>query len=150
MNTKTWNYVIGFGVTLIFGAGCASEKASLAANSSAGTELTPTSQSMAERVYSGDTSSIGQYAPPPGAPANDWSLAEEVRALLTSDKKLAREPMAATVNKGVVTLQGYVPNERDRERIEQSIASLPGVTHVDNQLVVQNILSVIKGKNKEY
>jgi hypothetical protein len=151
MKKRAWKYIVCFAFPLALAAGCAHDHSSIA---NSGTDYTttfaPTSDTSAQRVYPADNSPIGQYAPPPGAPADDWTLAEQVRALLTSDKKLAREPMAATVNKGVVTLNGYVPNERSRERIEQAIAALPGVTHVDDQLVVQNILSTIKGKSKEY
>ena len=151
MNKRTWKYLIGLTLPLVLAAGCAHDRSAMGTSDNLRTTtFTPTSQSSAERVYAGDASPIGQYAPPPGAPATDWSLAEEVRALLTSDKKLAREPMSAVVDKGVVTLRGYAPNERDRERIEQAIAGLPGVTRVDNQLAVQNILGAIKGKSKEY
>jgi hypothetical protein len=142
---------MGAALPLVLAAGCAHENSSSVTFSplQAGTP-TPTSQSTADRVYSEPNSAIGQYGPPPGAPANDWSLAEQVRALLTSDKKLAREPMAAVVDKGVVTLRGYAPNQREKERIEQAVASVPGVTRVDDQLQVHNILGAIKGKSKEY
>lgn len=151
MKERVWKGFMGLALPLVFAAGCAHEQSSPVTFTPVPTAaLTPTSEGSAQRIYSGDSSPIGQYAPPPGAPANDWSLAEQVRALLTSDKKLAREPMAVVVNNGTVTLRGYVPNQRDREKIEQAVASLPGVAHVDDQLEVQNILSTIKGKNKTY
>jgi osmotically-inducible protein OsmY len=154
MNKKTWKHLIGLALPLALAAGCAHDRhdryATVASSPGGTTTLTPTSESTAERVYSGDPSPIGQYAPPPGASANDWSLAEEVRSLLTSDKKLVREPMSAAVDKGLVTLRGYVNDKSDGEKIERAVASLPGVTHVDNQLVVQHILTDIPGKSKEY
>jgi len=150
MNTRKYTHLFCCLLPLAF-AGCAHDRSSVAVTGPARTAvIPPTSQVDTERVYSSDSSPIGRYAPPPGAPADDWSISEEVRALLTSDKKLTREPMATVVNKGVVTLQGKVPNERQRQRIEQAVASLPGVTRVDNQLVVQNVLGNITGKSKEY
>jgi osmotically-inducible protein OsmY len=148
---KTWKHLIGFALPLALAAGCAHDRSMVASSPEETTALTSTSDNTAERVYSADSSSpIGQYAPPPGASPNDWTLAEEIRSLLTSDKKLVREPMGAVVDKGVVTLHGYVHNSRAGERIEQAVAGLPGVTHVDNQLIVQNILGDIKGKSKDY
>jgi len=110
----------------------------------------PTSDINANRVYSGDAANIGQYTPPPGAPSSEWALAEQVRSALTADPKLAREPVAVVVNNGVVTLRGYVHNDSQRQKILAAVGALPGVTQVNDQMEVNNILHSIPGESKTY
>ena len=64
-------------------------------------------------------------------------------SLRTATAPIATEPTEPDAARNV-------HNEGDGERIEQAVAGLPGVTHVDNQLIVQNILGDIKGKSKDY
>src|SRR5207237_1803274 len=80
--------------------------------------------------------------PPKGAPSGDWALAQEIRDALTQDKTLAGAPMQAYVDKGVVTLKGYARSERERKRLREKIAGLPGVKHITDQLQIRNAIYV--------
>lgn len=89
-------------------------------------------------------------APPPGAPAEDWTLAETIRAELTKDKKLVHEPMEAIVNRGVVTLRGYAPTQGARKKLHDRIAGLPGVKEVDDQIKIRSTLGSWPGSNQDF
>jgi hypothetical protein len=93
---------------------------------------------------------VSEIAPPPGAPAEDWALAETIRAELTRDKSLAHAPMEAVVNKGTVTLLGYAPNQHARQRIHERIASLQGVKQVDDQMEIKNTMGPWRGINRDF
>ena len=58
--------------------------------------------------------------------------------MLMSGRKLGNAPMAAAVNNGVVTLRGDVRNKKDREKLRNEIAALPGVQRVDDQMEFNN------------
>lgn len=110
----------------------------------------PTSDRAVARVYPETPSTTDATTPPPGANSQDWTLAQEVRSLLMSDSTLGNAPMAAVVNNGVVTLRGKVRNEKDRERLREEIARLPGVQRVDDQMDFKNPLGIGPGKSKNY
>ena len=138
-------------VPLILASGCASnERSSSVAVIPPQATPPPTSVLPDNRVYAGDSVNTGQYSPPSGAPSADWSLAEQIRGVLTADPKLARAPVAAVVNNGVVTLRGYVHNEKQREKIKAAVAGLPGVNRINDELEVKNILGSIPGESKSY
>lgn len=110
----------------------------------------PTSDRGVTRVYPGEPSNIDVTAPPAGASGQDWTLAEEIRSLLTADRKLGDAPMGAVVKNGVVTLRGSVRNDRQREQLREEIARLPGVQRVDDQLEFHNPTGFGPGKAKTY
>jgi len=132
----------------MFVSGCAhhERESTIVVPSNTATTLTPTSDRDVARVYSKEVRGIGEYAPPPGAPPQDWALAEQIRAKLTADPKLAKEPMKAEVKDGVVTLRGYVPNERARDRIRAEVATVPGVRQVNDQMNTGHVLKNIPGE----
>ncbi len=78
------------------------------------------------------------YSRPPGAPAADWKVAEEIRSTLMENRKMGRTPFTATVNNGTVTLRGYARTEGEKQQLEQMVAQMPGVQRVDNQLQIGN------------
>jgi hypothetical protein len=94
--------------------------------------------------------SVSDIAPPPGAPAADWDLAEIIRAELTRDKSLVHSPMQAAVKNGTVTLRGYAPNQHARQRLHDRIASLPGVKQVDDEIEIKNTMGPWKGINRDF
>lgn len=93
---------------------------------------------------------LSDITPPPGAPSEDWDLAETIRAELTRDKSLAHSPMEAVVKNGTVTLRGYAPNQHARQRIHDRIASLPGVKQVNDQMEIKNTFGPWKGVNRDF
>jgi hypothetical protein len=112
--------------------------------------LTPTSDRGNAPVMPMAGGAISSVSAPPGAPAEDWILAETIRAELTKDKKLVHAPMEAVVDKGTVTLKGYAPTARARQQIEDRIASLPGVKQVVDQIQVKNPAGSWRGINRDF
>lgn len=112
--------------------------------------VTPTSSRDTSRAYPDTGVSTEATSPPPGASSQDWVLAEEIRSLLSAHPKLGNAPMAAVVKNGVVTLRGDVRNKKDRERLRDEIASLPGVRRVDDQMDFKNPLGIGPGETKNY
>lgn len=102
--------------------------------------VAPTSEQPAQRVYAGQENAT-PTAPPSGVSAEDWALNEKLRELFTSDRRLAPYPseVTATVDQkehGVVRLSGYVINTATRKRVHEAVANLPGVTRVEDQMIV--------------
>lgn len=145
---KSFNKVVWLSVPLLLVVGCAErERAPSVSYSPALSEsFTPTSGRTDARVYAGSD----QFAPPPGAAQQDWTVAEEVRSLLKSEPKLGNAGMAAVVKDGVVTLRGGVRNDKDRERLREEIARLPGVQRVDDQMEFKNPLRSTPGETQNY
>jgi hypothetical protein len=110
----------------------------------------PTSDRGATAFVPVSGGGVSDIAPPPGATAEDWDLAETIRAELTRDKTLARAPMEAVVKSGTVTLRGYAPNQHARQRIHDRIASLPGVKQVDDEIEIKNTTWPWKGINRDF
>lgn len=106
--------------------------------------LTPTSGEPEQRVYSTDPSQAAATsdlnAPPAGANTANWDVAEAIRQKLTQDPTLAPlgSALIAEVGKdGTVTLKGVVKTTDEQERVRNTIASVPGVTSVnDDQLKI--------------
>jgi len=74
------------------------------------------------------------------APMSDDDITVRVRRSLMDDSRLSYGARNVTVmtSKGVVTLRGYVADERDSAAIEQKARQTPGVERVDNQLEVSS------------
>ena len=106
--------------------------------------LTPTSARPVSRVYADDQAPQGIIArttPAKGASAEDWALGEELRGALTTEKSLAPYPSEISVavakdSKGLVRLRGSVPNDRERQRLHDRIAQVPGVLQIDDKVTV--------------
>lgn len=64
----------------------------------------------------------------------DERIQEDVNDLLTADPSLDASGIAVSVSGGEVTLAGTVPSRRCRHRAEDLADSVPGVTHVQNNL----------------
>ena len=140
--------VIWMALPLALAAGCASNSnPSTTAEATYGPTpvLTPTSGEPEQRIYSTDPTTIAasssEEAPPPGATAQDWSVAEGIREKLTADPTLA--PMGSSLitevgKDGVVTMKGSVKTEDEKERVRDTIASVPGVKSVNDELRVGN------------
>jgi hypothetical protein len=102
--------------------------------------VAPTSFQPGQRVYVGQEG-IAATAPPSGTSAEDWSLNEKLRSLFTDNKRLAPYPSEVTAvvdqkEHGVVRLSGYVKNEATRRRVHEAVTKLPGVTRVEDHMVV--------------
>ena len=136
---------------LVLTAGCAHQSASTEPTFAElpPPALAPTSD-RGNAAFVPLTGGVSDIAPPPGAPAADWDLAETIRAELTRDKALAHSPMEAVVKDGTVTLRGYAPNQHARQLVHDRIASLPGVKQVDDQLEVKNTMGPWHGKNRDF
>ncbi len=70
------------------------------------------------------------------APPNDASLSTAVQSRITSDRALANEPVQASVQNGIVTLNGTVSSEAARSLAANDAAQIPGVRTVVNNLTV--------------
>lgn len=84
---------------------------------------------------------IGRTPPtgPPPAPFEvDINVAHLVRRTLAQDHHLGgiSNHVGVKVSKGIVTLNGGVASERDRQVIVDRVSKLPGVDQVDDQLAV--------------
>jgi hypothetical protein len=78
-------------------------------------------------------------APPAGANPSSWAINEEIREKLMTDKSLApfgSSLIAQVAPDGTVTLRGTVSSASEQQRVADSIASLPGVRGINNQLSV--------------
>ena|SRR5258708_6407467 len=104
--------------------------------------LQPTSSRPDQNIYNNsgapvDTSDF--TAPPAGANPSSWAVSEEIREKLIADKSIApfgSSLIAQVAPDGKVTLRGTVGSASEQQRVADSIASLPGVHGIDNQLSV--------------
>jgi hypothetical protein len=123
-------------------AGCAHTQTETApVYSSLPTDVTPTSDQSAERVYAGQQNSP-PTAPPSGVAAEDWALNDRLRALFMDNKKLAPPPSEVTAvvdqkEHGVVHLSGHIVNSVARGRVIEEVSKIPGVTRVDDHMTVR-------------
>ena len=78
------------------------------------------------------------YTPPPdsmsGGGSPDGDLATEIYSRLSDDSMTGRYTFGVTVQGGVVTVQGAVPDEPTRTRILGIIRATPGVQSVVDRL----------------
>jgi hypothetical protein len=126
---------------LTLALGCAANRPQSEASYGPVETLSPTSGEPERRVYSNvDPSTLNSStsvdAPPAGANASNWSVAEAVREKLMEDHSLQRagDSVIAEVGQdGVVTLKGHVASSSERDRVREGIAKLPGVTGVKDE-----------------
>jgi len=78
----------------------------------------------------------------------DSALAKRVETRIHNDASLKKYSVHVSVDKGVATLTGTVPTEADRAKAT-NIATIPGITRVDNQLVVDLTVKGTTGKVEE-
>jgi hypothetical protein len=74
---------------------------------------------------------------PPAAPTDDASLTTALQGRITGDGALSNEPIQASVQKQVATLNGTVSSEAARSLASADAAQVPGVKTVVNNLTVQ-------------
>ena len=70
------------------------------------------------------------------APANDAALTTQVQSTLTADSAVAGQPVQASVQGGVVTLNGSVANDAQRSLAARDAAGVAGVKEVVNNITV--------------
>jgi hypothetical protein len=90
-----------------------------------------TSYSTGTRVYPDNSSTRVVTTPGEG---DDLSIANSVRNILAKDTAHVYRNVDVSVVKGVVSLRGTVPSDHDGRWLYDQIATIPGVTSVDNQL----------------
>jgi hypothetical protein len=131
-------------VPLSLAVGCATHKTTTA-NAEYGPTpvLSATSGEPEQRIYSNDPSKLtatsSMDAPPAGADSSNWNVAEAIRQKLTSDPSLA--PLGSSLitevgKDGTVTLKGTVKTEGEKQRVHDTIASVAGVSGVNDELKV--------------
>jgi len=135
-------------VPLSLALGCAANRTSTTAEASGSYSstpvLAPTSGEPEQRIYSTDPTANAApsdiNAPPPGANATDWGVAESIREKLTADPTLAPlgSKLIAEVGKdGEVTLKGVVKTPDEKQRVRDTISGVSAVKGVnDDQLEV--------------
>lgn len=74
---------------------------------------------------------------PKGYQRSDQRILEDVNDRLTDDPYLDASEIDVTVSNREVTLKGNVTRREDKRRAEDIVESVPGVTHVQNNLRVQ-------------
>jgi len=129
--------LVWMAVPLGLAMGCAANRNTTTAEAQYGPvpTLTPTSGEPEQRIYSTPVMADVD-APPPGASAANWGVAESIRQKLTSDPTLAPlgSSLIAEVGKdNVVTLRGVVPTQDEQKRVRDTIASVPGVNGVNDE-----------------
>lgn len=67
--------------------------------------------------------------------SSDSALDKRIETRIHNVASLKKHEIHVSVNNGVATLTGTVPTEADRAKATQA-ATIPGITRVDNQLVV--------------
>ena len=115
----------------------------------ASTVVVPTSTRPATRVYPPATTVVTETPvviteAPPGVPSStttrpsDLALANSIRGMLGGDSALAAAArnVRMSVYDGRVALTGTTFTDQDREQIHSAIASLPGVTRVEDNVQV--------------
>jgi hypothetical protein len=139
MSTTPWKNLCSLSLPLILALGCAhtGTQKPVVYSDLPERAATPTSEQPTQRVYPGQENA----APPSGVSAEDWALNEKLRTLFTTDKRLAPYPSEVTAvvdqkERGVVRLSGHVINTATRKRVHEAVATLSGVTRVEDHMVV--------------
>jgi osmotically-inducible protein OsmY len=138
---------------LLLAMGCADthhRDASVSYSPALSAPLTATSDRQDAREYAAPPASTTDTAVPAGASPQDWNLAQEIRSMLTSHRKLGEAQVIAVVHNGVVTLRGGVRNEQERQRLCEEIRGMQGVQRVDDQMDYKNPLGIGAGESKSY
>lgn len=79
------------------------------------------------------------------APEDDATLTQAVQGKLTADTSLGNEPIQASVQQGVATLNGTVSNDAARALAASDAAQVSGIRTVVNNLVVEPATAVASG-----
>jgi hypothetical protein len=132
--------MVWMAVPLSLALGCASNRTNTEASYAPAATLTPTSGEPEQRIYStfdpGTVSASEDIdAPPAGANAQNWQVAEAIREKMTQDQSLAPmgSSLIAEVGKdGTVTLKGRVSSPSEKDRVKETISSVPGVKGVND------------------
>src|SRR5690606_41957621 len=74
---------------------------------------------------------------PSGYTRSDERIMEDACDALTQDWGVDARQISVTVSNGEVTLDGTVPSRQQKRRAEDCVDDLSGVTHVQNNLRVQ-------------
>lgn len=144
--------VIGAALPLLLLAGCAhsSSGGATAYSPLPAPAVTPTSNRPEPRVY-GNTGNSGAYPAPQGASTQDWGLAERIREMLSTNADLSGSPIAVVVHGGTVILHGSVPTKSQGQKVQQAVASVPGVQQVQNEMQIMNPAGSFSwGQSKSY
>lgn len=80
---------------------------------------------------------VGCKSKPSAAPPDDATLLQSVQTKLSSDTSLGNEPIQASVQQGVATLDGAVSSEAARGLAANDAAQVTGIRTVVNNLTVQ-------------
>lgn len=144
MSKAVLKNLIWMAVPLGLAVGCAANRPSseVAYGPAPDVMLTPTSHEPEQRIYTSTapntetTVSVGAAAPT-GASPQAWEIAQEIQQKLLADKTLA--PMGSSViaevsKDGAVTLRGNVRSKSEEQRVHDSVAQLPGVQSVNDEL----------------
>ena len=70
------------------------------------------------------------------ATVDDATIQAQIERASRSDPALANLDVSTIVEGGRVTIVGSVPSAETKQRVERAIRAIPGVSAVDNQLVV--------------
>ncbi len=140
MNKSIVKTLLGVALPLSMMTGCAhsTRETSAAFAPLPASAMTPTSNRAEPRVYGNEASNPGAYPPPSGASSQDWDLAERIRSTLSTNPDLASAPVAVVVHGSTVILRGSVPTKSEGRKVQQAVASVPGVQNVQNELRVNN------------
>jgi BON domain-containing protein len=99
----------------------------------------PVSERPAVRVYPEPSTVISEPATTtPSVSSGDLAVANTIRQLFVADPTLAsaaRNVRISVIN-GYVTMTGTVLTEHERSTLHSAIASIPGVTRVDDRVQV--------------
>lgn len=72
-----------------------------------------------------------------GDVVDDSTITTRVKARFVEDKIVAATRISVETLKGVVQLSGFAVSEAERTRAAQIAASVPGVTQVQNAIIVR-------------
>jgi hypothetical protein len=148
---KNLNRIAWLSVPVLLAVGCAETRhdPSVSYSPALSESYSPTGPT-ASRVYPAEPSNVTVTAPPPGAGNQDWALAQQIQSVLMADRRLDSQ-VAAVVRNGVVTLRGGIrTTARERERLRDEIARIPGVVRVDDQLGVGDPTDLGTGTAQHY
>ncbi len=124
---------------LMCGGGCAERTHSPAAASDSAAARAPAPSSERLVAYPGPSSpewGTPSGAPPPAVSTVDLRVAEQVSHTLKTDPLLESISgnIQTTIQNGVLTLRGAVPNEHALDELTERLSRLPGVDRIDNKL----------------
>ena len=143
MSTKVTHFLLA--AAFLCAAGCSHrESSSRTSLRSGSTGVQATGNNNTNRVYETQTNQqefVPAYPAPKGVDSSQWALAEQIRELLISDRKLAPYPSEVTVSvdsktNGLVHIRGNIINTYERRKLRARLEQLPGVTQVDDKTVV--------------